>query len=192
MSAFLNRGSSVEQTQEIIQSNLNRIVRDAINQSADGCLKNESTQDNTIKINAKDTVLSIDSAGLQKNGHTHHAAQIDHHQHLLINSRREANQLFAAALNTLSESDQKHAIRIMNLVKEQIYQEIRNKQELNFSSSPTDLKNSVAELRISEAKTLFAAQINNGQFMTQLNAFANNGMQVECKHKDADVVNYSP
>jgi len=127
---------------------------------------------------------------LTESGNAKAASQTDHYQHLLINSRREANQLFEIALGKLSPENQTNAIRAMNLVEEQIFKATLNKRESTFIGSPEYLKNSVAEQNVSDAKKLLAAQINDGTFLRNLSAYANNGMQAQCVHQDADVVDY--
>lgn len=193
MTDTLHRGSTPDQTEQAINSNLNGVIDRATNQAADGCLNHEATWDKTSHIKAVDTILYTRSETIKGGSGTQtYAAQTEHYQHLLINERREANQLFDAALSKLSVPDQETAIKIMNFVKETIYQDVYNNRNLQFSSSPDELKNSVAEQRVSEAKKLFSSQINHGNFLQNLHAYATNGMRVECKHKDADVVDYNP
>jgi|GEM_PF-2987839 len=146
--------------------------------------------DKTTKLTEANTVLSQDTSVLTESGNAKAASQTDHYQHLLINSRREANQLFEIALGKLSPENQTNAIRAMNLVEEQIFKATLNKRESTFIGSPEYLKNSVAEQNVSDAKKLLAAQINDGTFLRNLSAYANNGMQAQCVHQDADVVDY--
>lgn len=188
----LHRGNTTEQTQAAINTKLNKTLQVATNQAADQCLDADSAQDQTRRIKAPDTVLYDDPDALNKNGNPRIATQSEQYQHVLIQGRREANHAFDTALNKLSPQDQAQAIRVMNFTAEQIYQSTRNDGNVNFLNSPDSTKNSIAEQRISEAKQMLAEQINNGAFMKNLAAYANNGMQTQCAHKDADVVDYSP
>lgn len=181
---------SPEQTQSYIEGSLKTVIMQATNQVADGCLKNDTTQDKTTRIIARDTVLNIDTKVYEAEHNPKLAGQFDHHQHLLINTRREANVLFEAALEKLSSKDKDNAVRVMNLIGEQIFKESSNKHEVHYVHSPEGEKNSVAELRVSEAKKIFAGQIESGAFLKNIASYASNGMQTQCVHKDADVVDY--
>lgn len=125
------------------------------NQAADGCLRNDTAEDKTKRIIARDTVLNIDTKVYEAEQNSKLAGQFDHHQHLLINTRREANKLFEAALEKLTPQDKDNAIRVMNLIGEQIFKESFNKHEVHYAHSLEWEKNSVAELRVSEAKIFF-------------------------------------
>lgn len=181
---------SPEQTQSYIEGSLKTVIMQATNQVADGCLKNDTTQDKTIRIIARDTVLNIDTKVYEAEHNPKLAGQFDHHQHLLINTRREANVLFEAALEKLSSKDKDNAVRVMNLIGEQIFKESSNKHEVHYVHSPEGEKNFAAELRVSEAKKIFAGQIESGAFLKNIASYASNGMQTQCVHKDADVVDY--
>lgn len=188
----LHRGNTTEQTQAAINTKLNKTLQVATNQAADHCLDADSAQDQTRRIKATDTVLYDDIHKLEESGNPRIATQSAQHQELLIQSRREANLAFDTALQKLAPQDQTQAIRVMNFTAERIYQDTMNVIHANFVGSPDSTKNSIAEQRISEAKQILAEQINNGAFMKNLAAYANNGMQTQCAHKDADVVDYSP
>lgn len=181
---------SPEQTQSYIEGSLKTVIMQATNQAADGCLKNDMTQDKTTRIIARDTVLNIDTKVYEAEHNPKLAGQFDHHQHLLINTRREANALFEAALEKLSPKDKDNAVRVMNLIGEQIFKESSNKHEVHYVHSPEGEKNFDAELRVSEAKKIFAGQIESGAFLKNIASYASNGMQTQCVHKDADVVDY--
>lgn len=186
----MHRGQSPEQTQSYIEGSLKTVIMQATNQAADGCLKNDMTQDKTTHIIARDTVLNIDTKVYEAEHNQKLAEQFDHHQHLLINTRREANKLFEAALEKLSPQDKDNAVRVMNLIGEQIFKESSNKHEVHYVHSPEGEKNSAAELRVSEAKKIFAGQIESGLFEKNMKAYAGNGIQAQCVHQDADVVDY--
>ncbi len=186
----MRRGQTPEQTKSYIEGSLQAVITQATNQAADGCLKNDATQDKTTRIIARDTVLNIDAKVYETEHNPKLAEQFDHHQHLLINTRREANALFDAALEKLSPQDKDNAVRVMNLIGEQIFKDSLNKHEVHYVHSPDGEKNSAAELRVSEAKKIFAGQIESGAFLKNMASYASNGMQTQCVHKDADVVDY--
>jgi hypothetical protein len=186
----MHRGQSPEQTQSYIEGSLKTVIMQATNQAADGCLKHDATEDKTTRIIARSTVLNIDTQVYEAGHNAKLAEQFDHHQHLLINTRREANALFESALERLSPQDKDNAVRVMNLIGEQIFKESLNKQEVHYVHSPEGQKNSAAELRVSEAKKIFAGQIESGAFLKNMASYASNGMQTQCVHKDADVVDY--
>ena len=186
-----HRGQTVEEAQAQINVDLNKVITQATIQAADGCLDKDAPTDKTKLMSAKDTVLYTDTDRLGEGGNKKPAEQTESFQSQLISKRREANISFDAALATLTPRDRDDAIRTMNLVKEQIFSDELNKRGAHSVDSPESLKNSIAEQRVSEAKTLFAAQIKNGDFLEKITAYAGNGIQVQCVHQNADVIDYS-
>jgi len=190
MGDFFHRGNTQTQTQDTINSEINKTLQLAINQAADNCLENDSSQDKTSRIKANNTVLYDDIEALDRSGNARMANQSAQYQQQLIQDRRQANLSFESAINTLTPQHQIQAIRVMNFAAEQIYKVTWNNRNIHSTSSPELTINSIAEDKISETKQALANQISNGTFIKTLTAYANNGMQTQCAHMNADVVDY--